>query len=94
MEGRKTTTWRLFDDKDLSVGDEVAFVNSDTGGEFAKARITKVREKKLGEIEDSDYGGHDERYNSQEEMLQHYKGYYGDKVNLDTIIKIVSFELM
>jgi hypothetical protein len=27
MEGKKDSTWRLFDDKDLSVGDEVDLVN-------------------------------------------------------------------
>jgi hypothetical protein len=29
--GVKTATWRLFDDKDLPVGDELQFINKETG---------------------------------------------------------------
>lgn len=93
LNGTKTVTWRLFDDKDLTVGDELTFINSDTGEEFAEATITEIKEKKLGEVEESDYEGH-EKYQNQEDMLQHYKGYYGDKVNLDTIIKMIKFKLI
>lgn len=71
LEGRKTTTWRLFDDKDLQVGDKLSLLNFETGEEFAKAEITEIREKKLGELEDSDYEGH-EKYASQEDILNHY----------------------
>ena len=31
LSGEKTSTWRLFDDKDLQVGDGLIFVNKDTG---------------------------------------------------------------
>lgn len=30
IEGKKTTTWRLFDDKNLQVGDVVELVNWET----------------------------------------------------------------
>ena len=92
LNGTKTVTWRLFDDKSLIVGDKLAFINSDIEEEFAKAKITNIQEKKLSEIEDSDYEGH-EKYQSQEDMLQHYKGYYGDTVTPDTTVKIIKFEL-
>jgi len=93
MEGRKTTTWRLFDDKVLQVGDQLTLQNWETSEDFAKAEVTEVREKTLGELQDYDFDGH-EKYNSQEEMLKHYKEYYGDKVNLDTIVKIIKFKLL
>lgn len=93
LEGRRTTTWRLFDDKDLQVGDRLELFNSETLESFAKAEITEIKEKKLGEIEDSDYEGH-ERYASQEEMAEHYKNYYGDKVNLDSVVKIIKFKIL
>lgn len=31
LAGTKTSTWRLFDDKDLAVGNELQFVNKETG---------------------------------------------------------------
>jgi len=93
LEGRKTTTWRLFDNKDLQVGDGLEFLNAETLEKFAEAEITGIKQKKLGEIEDSDYEGH-KKYGSQEEMLEHYRNYYGDKVDLDTEIKIIRFKLV
>ena len=35
LDGSKTATWRLFDDKDLQIGDSVALVNKDTSETFA-----------------------------------------------------------
>ena len=93
LSGVKTSTWRLFDDKDLTEGDEFVMVNKETGEEFAKGKVIKVREKKLGELEDSDFDGH-EKYKDQDDMLNHYKGYYGDGVSLETSIKMIDFELI
>jgi hypothetical protein len=90
--GKKTVTWRLFDDKDLQVGDELELVNSETKEKFAAAKIVVVREKQLREITDADYDGH-ETYRSQEAMLAEFKKYYGDKVNNNTTVKIIRFKL-
>lgn len=93
LSGEKTSTWRLFDDKDLTEGDDFLMVNKETGEEFAKGRITKVEEKKLGELEGADFDGH-EKYKDQEDILNHYKGYYGDKVTIDTAVKMIDFKLV
>lgn len=93
LDGTKTVTWRLFDDKDLQVGDRLEFINSDSGEKFADAEITNIQEKKLGKIEDSDFEGNEE-YISQEEMIKRYKEYYGEKVNVKTIVKIIKFKLL
>ena len=45
MLGTKTSSVRLFDDKNLSVGDDLVLVNWDRGEEFGKAKITQVIEK-------------------------------------------------
>jgi hypothetical protein len=37
LSGEKTSTWRLFDDKDLQVGDELEFINKNTNTTFASA---------------------------------------------------------
>lgn len=93
LSGEKTSTWRLFDDKDLAEGDEFLMINKETGEEFTKGKITKIREKRLGELTDTDFVGH-EGYKDQDDMLNHYKWYYGEKVSLDTLIKMVDFKLI
>jgi len=47
LAGRKTATWRLFDDKDLSVGDKIDFLIWESKEKFAEAEILNVKEKKL-----------------------------------------------
>ena len=93
QSGEKTSTWRLFDDKDLSVNDEVELVNWNTQESFAKAILIEVREKKLKELEESDFDGH-EKFESEEKMYEDYRKYYGDKVTPGTIVKIIKFKLL
>lgn len=93
LSGAKTKTWRLFDDKDLQVGDDLVFINKETGEEFAKARVTSLATKTLTQVTSEDYDGHD-HYSSQEEMLDNFRKFYGDKVGLDTEVKILKFELL
>ena len=90
ISGEKNVTWRLFDDKNLSLNDELEFVNKETGKVFGHAKITNVREKKFEDICHEDFDGH-EKFSSNEVMLETYKGYYGDKVNKDSVVKIISF---
>jgi hypothetical protein len=93
LEGKKWVTWRLFDDKDLKKGDRLEFVNWETGEKFARAEITDARSKKLGEITEEDFAGH-EKFENNEEMIKTYKKYYGDRVSSDTIVKIIEFKLI
>lgn len=67
-------------------------INKETGEEFAQVRITALVIKTLGQIAPEDYDGH-EKYLSQTEMVNAYKKYYGDKVSLETEVKILKFEL-
>lgn len=50
LEGRKTATWRLFDNKDLQVGDQVILQNWEAGNDFARAEIINIKEMELGEL--------------------------------------------
>jgi hypothetical protein len=93
ISGEKTSTWRLFDDKDLEVGDDLEFINKNTLETFGYAKITEIREKKLGDLVEKDYDGH-EKFVSNEEMIETYKGYYGDRVNENTIVKIIRFSFV
>lgn len=90
LSGEKISTWRLFDDKDLTFGDELIFVNKETGEVFGVAFITSLYTKQLGALTDSDWEGH-ERFASDEEMYATYQRYYGDRVSEDTEVKILSF---
>lgn len=90
---RKTVTWRLFDDKDLKADDKLELINWESGEKFADAEIVKVREKRLGEIEEKDFEGH-EKFESKDKMLETYRKYYGDKVDRNTIVKIIEFKLL
>jgi hypothetical protein len=38
LTGEKTSTWRLFDDKNLTAGDDFLMINKKTGEKFAKGR--------------------------------------------------------
>jgi hypothetical protein len=92
LSGEKTSTFRLFDDKDLKVEDRLSLVNKETSEEFAQAVIIKVKEKKLKDLEESDFEGH-EKFESEAKMYEAYRLYYGDKVTPDTVVKIVDFKL-
>lgn len=93
LEGKKTATWRFFDDKNLSVGDRLELVNKETGTPFAEAEITSIKEKPLGDVAEADFDGH-ETYSNREEMLTTYRSYYGETVNWDTVVKMIGFKLI
>ncbi len=91
IEGKKTATWRLFDDKDLQVGDEVELINWETKEVFGRAVITEVDEKPIKNLDDRDWEGH-ERFLSDKEMYAKYREYYpGREVGPDTMVKILHF---
>jgi hypothetical protein len=93
LSGEKTLTWRIFDDKDLKKDDVVDLINWNTGKPFAKAELIDVWEKKMKELEESDFDGH-EKFASDEEMYATYRTFYGDTVGPDTIVKIIRFKLL
>jgi ribonuclease HI len=98
LEGKKTTTWRMYDDKDLSVNDDVQLIDKvdpsspATWKSIGTARINTVIQKRLGDLSHEDYEGH-EQYTSPEKMLAVFRNYYGDGVTLDTPVKIIRFTL-
>jgi len=95
--GKKTSTWRLYDDKDLSVNDHIKIIDktdpNDTNSWkiIGEAVVNEVIEKKLGDVTDRDMAGH-EVYDTQEEMLATYRQRYGDRVTLDEPVKMVYFK--
>lgn len=96
LEGKKTTTWRLFDDKDLSVDDRVHIIDKVEPDDdkswkvIGEAKVNEVIEKRLGDVTEEYMEGH-ETFDTKEAMLEHYQKLYGDRVNWDTPVKIVRF---
>lgn len=93
LSGKKNSTWRLFDDKYLSVGDEIELREFGKESSFARARIVKVIEKAFKNLSEGDKQGH-EKFSSDNEMYETYTGYYNTKVGPDSIVKIIWFELI
>lgn len=96
--GEKTSTWRMYDDKNITVNDEIELVdkvdpaNPATWISFGIARVDQVIEKRLEDIDDEDYQGH-HKYASLDEMVAVFRAYYGSEVNEQTSIKIIHFTL-
>jgi ribonuclease HI len=97
--GQKTATWRIYDDKDLHVNDEIELIDKvdakdpGTWTVVGNAIIDVIVEKRLGDIGDADYDGH-ESFPSQAIMLQTYQHYYGPQVTLKTPVKMIHFSLL
>lgn len=93
LNGEKVSTWRLFDDKDLKVGDTVIFVKRPELVSFALAQLTAVTEKRLGDLTNEDKQGH-ETFASDKEMYKQYTEYYKTPVCPNTTVKLIRFEIM
>jgi ribonuclease HI len=97
LNGKKSATWRLYEDKDLSVNDRIRIIDKvgpdDTKSwqVIGEARVNEVVEKKLGDVTDKDMAGH-EVYKSKDEMLAVYRNRYGERVSLGDPVKIVYFK--
>lgn len=95
-EGQLRTTWRLYDDKDLSVDDEIRVVdkadpkNTDTWQVVGHAKVNQVVEKRLGDVTPEDMQAHG--FTSLDEVLAKYQGYYGERVTPDDPVKIIYFD--
>ena len=93
LSGKKTATWRLFDDKDLQKGDKVIFIRRPELKEFAKAKLTNVIEKPFNELRFEDLEGHED-YPSKESMYSTFEGMYSKKVDGNTLVKVIKFEIL
>ncbi len=92
LEGEKDTTWRIWDDRDVSVDQEISLEDTD-GRRFAEARVRRVKETTFGRLSEEDREGH-ESFDSEREMYRTYRRYYGIDVGPDTRVKVIKFELL
>lgn len=92
LGGQKDKTWRINEDKGISVGDQLSLCHND-GREFAKAEVIWVKVTTFENLSNEDKEGH-EKFSSNEEMLKTYSGYYNMKVEIKTQVKIIKFRLL
>ncbi len=93
LSGQKTSTWRLWDDKDLQEGDVITLIRRPELTPFAVVKITSCIEKLMGELTEADKKGH-EPFRTDEEMLKVYSEYYKKPVGSETPVKILRFKLL
>jgi len=92
LSGKKNSTWRLFDDKNLKTDDIVDFIERPSLKTFAGAKLIDVQEKPFSELTDGDKRGHEE-FSSDEEMYKTYEKYYNQPITPETKVKIIRFEI-
>lgn len=96
LNGQKTNTWRINDDKDLSVNDKVELIDKVDGNNprtwqiFGVATINQISTKRLGDVTNTDTKGH-EAFKNEQQMYETYRRYYGPSVGPDSIVKIIHF---
>lgn len=95
LSGNRNSTWRLFDDKDLAVGDRVELIDKvdpsarDSWQSIGVAVIEEITTKVLGAVTKEDLSK--EGFGTPEAMYKVYRSYYGGKVDKDDIVKIIYF---
>ena len=92
LTGEKTSTWRLFDDKDLQTGDQIELFEFGQDQPFATAVISTVVETTFGKLTAEDKAGHED-YSDDQDMYDTFSGYYKTEVGSDTELKIIHFEV-
>jgi len=97
LAGKKNSTWRLFDDKNLTVNDDLVFIDKvqpakpQTWREIGHARVTEIVEKRLEDVTEQDMLG-GEVFATKKQMIKHYQRYYGKKANGAAAVKIIYFD--
>jgi len=56
LEGRKYTTWRINDEKNISIGDKLSLCRQN-GKKFVEAEVIFVKETTFGSLTKEDRGG-------------------------------------
>jgi len=92
LSGEKTATWRINDEKNISVGDDLSLCRPD-GKEFTRAKVIFVRVAAFEELSDDVKISH-EKYKSDKEMYDTFSGFYKMEVTPKTKVKIIKFKLI
>lgn len=92
LDGKKDTTWRIDDEREITANDKLSLRNTDDE-EFGKARVLWIKITTFGRLTREDKEGH-ESFESEEDMYKTYENYYDQKVGPETEVKVIKFELI
>ena len=86
LQQKQIITARLFDEKNLSVGDTLDLLNTDTGERFATAKVIRVTESSFKDMvqDAADVPG----------MYEMYENYYQKTIQPTDTIKYVTLEMI
>lgn len=96
-QGKITATWRVNDEKNLSVDDEVWIIDKvdkddvNTWQTIGTAKITEILAKHLGDIENDELGG-EEEFSNKDALVKAFRKYYGPDINESTPVKVIHFD--
>ncbi len=91
LSREKDTTWRINDDKDITLKDTLSLCYNDEK-EFAKAKIISINETKFKYLTEEDKKGH-EPFSTDEEMYETYSKYYKINITPETSLKVIKFKI-
>ena len=89
---KKDTTWRIWDNKNISVWDIISLCDN-TWEEFAIWNVIRVKQTTFKDITSEDKEWH-EVFSSEKEMYETYAGYYGKAIKPETELKVIKFTLV
>jgi ribonuclease HI len=96
--GDVTTTWRLDDDKNLSVNDEVRLIDKvdparpETWKAFGTAKLTRIIEKRVSDVHPDELHGLETVKNS-DDLITSLRSISNNNVQKSTRIKLIDFTL-
>lgn len=88
-----TSTWRLADEKNIQVDDQIQLINAETGSVFAEIIVDKITTKRISDINDSDMLGH-AQYENNEDIVDSFRKYYGHNIDQNSVVKIINFSIL
>ena len=97
LDGKKNSTWRINDEKNISVDDAIGIIDKvdprdqSTWQVIGEGRVNSVIQKRLNDIQNHDLGPGEE-FDSRTDMIKTFQNYYGPDVNENTTVKIINFD--
>jgi hypothetical protein len=92
LSWEKNTTWRIHDDKNISVWDNIECFDIHKE-KFAIIKVIKVKNTTFWNLNDEDKTWH-ETFEDDEVMYQTYKNYYHTEISPETEVKVVKFKII
>src|SRR4051794_28052237 len=93
--GEMHSTWRIQDDKDLTIDDRVELIDKvdpdhpQSWQVIGVATIEQISIKRISDIAPEDFLR--EGYESKDQMIKVYRSYYGPEVDERTPVKMITF---